>query len=61
MELTVKAKSCTWQGRRVYRSYYLQNGTWRRYGRWEHATAEGLKSLVNASVTFSNVKLTWKD
>ena len=61
MDITVKAKACTWQGRKVYRSYYLTGRTWKRYGRWEHPTAEGLRALVNASVSFSNAKLTWKD
>ena len=61
MELQVKAQASEWQGRTVWRAYYLDKRTWKRYGKWEAASAQQLKDLVNYQVKFSNVKLTWKD
>jgi hypothetical protein len=38
MKIQLKIKPTEWQGRTVYRAYYLREHVWRRYGKYEAAS-----------------------
>ena len=61
MEIQVKAQAVTWQGRTMYRSYYLaRNGRWNRFGSYEAPTPEVLKAQVMRNHRGS-ATIVWKD
>lgn len=58
MNITIKAKATNWQGRIVYRAYYLDNGTWRRFGKYEAGSEQILRQIIDRSE--HSATLTWR-
>jgi phage-related protein len=58
MKIQLKAKAVTWQGRTVYRAYYLDVHTWRRFGQYEAATPETLRAIIDN--TEHSAEFVWK-
>jgi hypothetical protein len=58
LTIFLKAQPVEWQGRTVYRAYYLVQGKWRRFGKYEAPSAEVLKSIIDN--TEHSAQFVWK-
>lgn len=58
VKIRVKTKAVEWQGRTVYRAYYLDRGKWRRFGQYEAPTPETLRAIIDN--TEHSAEFVWK-
>lgn len=61
MKIKIKIKAVTWQGRTVYRAYYLTYGgkRWARFGNFEAGSPEVLRNIIDG--IDKTAELVWVD